>query len=199
MTTDQDRRYVRTEGVTLVSGIWGEELDPTKARQVNDRDAFALLWDETASVWVAVYRMCINVGALCAEIFDFLSATHVVLLVAFLSFTVRDPLLCLTASITMRERPVPMTPARAVLAAMLTNAGGLSETQPSVPIESFNDEIDKSYYGLDEVNLLWGLSSGTLMFSFLIVSSALSTHSPNLCKFCLSSFPPQYANRGQNT
>jgi hypothetical protein len=64
VTTEQDRRYVRAEGVTLVSGMWGEELDPTKSGQVKDRDAFALLWDEIACVWVAVYRMCVNVGAL---------------------------------------------------------------------------------------------------------------------------------------
>jgi hypothetical protein len=63
ITTEQDRRYVRTEGVTLVSGTWGEASDPTKERLVEDRDAFALLWDETAGVWVAVYRVCINVGA----------------------------------------------------------------------------------------------------------------------------------------
>jgi len=62
MTTEQDRRYVRAEGVTLVSGMWGEESDPSEVRQVNDRDSFALLWDETASVWVAIYRMCVNVG-----------------------------------------------------------------------------------------------------------------------------------------
>jgi hypothetical protein len=62
VTTEQDRRYVRAEGVTLVSGMWGEELDPAKPGQVKDRDAFALLWDETAGVWVAIYRMCVNVG-----------------------------------------------------------------------------------------------------------------------------------------
>lgn len=139
MTTEQDRRYVHAEGVTLVSGMWGEESDPANARQVNDRDSFTLLWDETASVWVAIYRMCVNV--------------------AFLSFSMRDPLLCLTASITIRERPVPMTPARSVLASMLMEAGGLPESQPSATMVSFDNEIDKSYHGLDEVNLLWGLSS----------------------------------------
>jgi hypothetical protein len=71
MTTEQDRRYVRAEGVTLVSGMWGEEPEPSKARKVNDRDSFALLWDETASVWVAIYRMCVNVGTLCARISSF--------------------------------------------------------------------------------------------------------------------------------
>ena len=30
ITTEQDRRYVRTEGVTLVSGTWGQASDPTK-------------------------------------------------------------------------------------------------------------------------------------------------------------------------
>ena len=54
---------MRAEGVTLVLGTWGEGSEPTKAKLVEDRDAFALLWDETAGVWVAVYRMCINVGA----------------------------------------------------------------------------------------------------------------------------------------
>ena len=176
MTTEQDRRYVRAEGVTLVSGMWGEESDPAKARQVNDRDSFALLWDETASVWVAIYRMCVNVGKLYVNTFHFPSDVHVVLLLAFLSFSMRDPLLCLTASITIRERPVPMTPARAVLASMLMEAGGLPESQPSAPMVSFNDEIDKSYHLLDEVNLLCGLSSGTHIFSSLIMSRALSTY-----------------------
>ena len=68
VTTEQDRRYVHAEGVTLVSRMWGEEqFNPTKAGRANndwDRDTFALLWDEVASVWVAVYRMCINIGVL---------------------------------------------------------------------------------------------------------------------------------------
>ena len=88
--------------------------------------------------------------------------------VVFLSFAVRDPLLCLTASITVRERPVSATPARAVLAAMLKEAGGLPESQPSAPMESFNEETEKTYHGLDEVNLLWGLSSGTRIFSLCV-------------------------------
>ena len=69
VTTEQDRRYVRAEGVTLVSRMWGEEgeEDPAaKARRASSsigRDAFALLWDGAARVWVAVYRMCVDVGA----------------------------------------------------------------------------------------------------------------------------------------
>jgi hypothetical protein len=90
-----------------------------------------------------------------------------------------------------------MTPARTVLASLLIKAGGLPESQPSAPMVSFDDEIDRSYHGLDEVNLLWGLSSGTYFLSSLIVPHALSTYSPNLRK--CASIPAQYANRCQNT
>ncbi|KAI9437616.1 TRAPP trafficking subunit Trs65-domain-containing protein [Lactarius indigo] len=141
VTTEQDRRYVRAEGVTLVSGTWGEATDPAKARLVEDRDAFTLLWDGAAGVWVAVYRMCINV--------------------AFLRLPSRDPLLCLTASITAREKPVLMTPARSALAAMLLAAGGLPKSPASGNAEPFASaqEYDRFYHGLDEVNLLEGLSA----------------------------------------
>jgi hypothetical protein len=160
VTTEQGRRYVRAEGVTLASGMWGEELDTSKPGQVKDRDAFTLLWDETAGVWVAVYRMCVNVGAF-SKTFDRLDHSHSVP-VAFLRLPVRDPLLCLTASITVRERPIPMTPARAVLLTMYEEAGGQPELPKSAGTETFNDarEIDGAYNGLNEVNLLEGLSSG---------------------------------------
>jgi hypothetical protein len=65
-----------------------------------------------------------------------------------------------------------MTPGRTVLASMLMEAGGLPESQPSALMVPFDDEIDKSYHGLDEVNLLWGLSSGTHIFTSLILSHA---------------------------
>jgi hypothetical protein len=82
---------------------------------------------------------------------------------AFLRLPSREPLLCLTASITVREKPVPMTPARSVLAAMLLAAGGLPTSPASASTEPFSSaqEYDKFYHGLDEVNLLEGLSAGT--------------------------------------
>jgi hypothetical protein len=64
LTTERDLRYMSAEGVTLASGMWGEEPDPVRERLVGARDTFALLWDKTAGTWVAVYRMCVNVGAL---------------------------------------------------------------------------------------------------------------------------------------
>lgn len=138
---------------------------------------------------------CASTSVRCVfEFSTFPSDTQVVLLVAFLAFSMRDPLLCLTVSITIREKPVPMTPARAVLASMLMEAGGLPESQPSAPTVSFGDEIGKSYHGLNEVNLLCGLSSGIHVFSSLVVSHALSTYSPDFCKCAITSFPPQHAN-----
>ena len=58
---------------------------------------------------------------------------------------------------------MPVTPARAVLAAMYKEAGGHLELQHSARTDSFDDahETNTSYHGLDEVNLLEGLSSGT--------------------------------------
>ena len=82
---------------------------------------------------------------------------------------------------------------------MLMEAGGLPGSQPSAPMVSVIDEIDKSYHGLDEVNILWGLSSGTHVFSSLIVSRALSTYSPDFFKCAIAAFPPQHANWCQNT
>jgi hypothetical protein len=89
-------------------------------------------------------------------------ATNVTLPVAFLRLPVRDPLLCLTATITVRERPIPLTPARAVLVAMFKEAGGHPDLPQSAHAVSFADvpDTDNSYHGLDEVNLLEGLSSG---------------------------------------
>ena len=183
---------MRAEGVALVSGMWGEEVDVSEPTRVKDRDAFALLWDEASGIWVAVYRMCVNIGAsLSGAGFP---ATHVVLSVAFLRLPVGDPLLCLTASITVRERPMPMTPARAVLAAMLKEAEVLPEFSPPVRTQSSNDayERDKIYHGIDEVNLLEGLSSGTApSFLDFIRLIAYSTDLRELS----STFPPQHTNQ----
>ncbi|KAI0277745.1 hypothetical protein BGY98DRAFT_1097195 [Russula aff. rugulosa BPL654] len=56
-----------------------------------------------------------------------------------------------------------MTLATAVLVSMLMEAGGPSslKSQPSASprVVTSDDEIDESNHGLDEVNLLWGLSS----------------------------------------
>ena len=72
-----------------------------------------------------------------------------------------DPLLCLTVSTTLREKPVSVTPARKHLATLIAAAGGLPKT-PAVLNGADDDDDDepRKQTGLDEVNLLGGLLSG---------------------------------------
>ena len=71
-----------------------------------------------------------------------------------------DPLLCLTVSTTLREKPVSVTPARKHLATLIAAAGGLPKT-PAVLNGADEDEDEpRKQTGLDEVNLLGGLLSG---------------------------------------
>lgn len=82
-TRVEDRRYaganVREQGVLLVGGIWGEERDGRKSlsngtvfekgrqsaeeAEQKEESRFQLLWDEKDGVWVAVYKLWIDVGA----------------------------------------------------------------------------------------------------------------------------------------
>ncbi|KAH9000003.1 hypothetical protein EDB86DRAFT_2906972 [Lactarius hatsudake] len=82
-------------------------------------------------------------------------------IVAFFRLPSRDPSVCLTALITVREKPVLMTPARSVLAAMLLAKVGLPRSPASTSAEPFTgaQEYDEFYHGLDEVNLLEELSA----------------------------------------
>ena len=79
-----------------------------------------------------------------------------------------DPLLCLTVSTTLREKLAPLTGPRQRLAELIDAAGGLP-SDPLTPItpkrnkEGQDDEDELS--GLEEVNLLGGLSSGTILSS----------------------------------
>jgi hypothetical protein len=76
-----------------------------------------------------------------------------------------DPLLSLTVSATLRDRPLDMTPARQVLASLIEAAGGLpSTTAPKSPIkpsEGQGESVNKTS-GLEEVNLLGALATGML-------------------------------------
>lgn len=63
---------MREQGVPLAVGVWGEETavsagkdtgeDRREADEEEGEDRFALLWDEKDGVWVAVYRLWVDVG-----------------------------------------------------------------------------------------------------------------------------------------
>jgi hypothetical protein len=104
-------------------------------------------------------------------------------------------------SITVWERLVLMTLARSVLMAMVGAAGVFPESPLSILPEFFNDmnKCDKSYYSLDEVNLLKGLSLGTPFYSFptthslhIVPTLVVGTHT-------ILSLPPQYTNQHQGS
>jgi hypothetical protein len=84
-----------------------------------------------------------------------------------------------------------MTPASSVLTAMLLAAGGLSKPPASASTEPSPSaqEYDKFYHGLDEVNLLEGLSAGANP-SASTLHIALTEHSADLLK---RSSPPRLA------
>jgi hypothetical protein len=83
-----------------------------------------------------------------------------------------------------------MTPARNVLAAMLLAAGGFPKSLESTSAEPSTNahESERFYLGLDEVNLLEGLSAGTNHCSYVHI--ILTQHSADLLKY---SSPPRAA------
>ncbi|PIL28002.1 hypothetical protein GSI_09853 [Ganoderma sinense ZZ0214-1] len=138
-----DLKYVQSQGTPLVSAIWGESDD-------RDKEAFALLWDANDRSWVAIYKMTI--------------------LVLFMITKVPDPLLCITVSTTLRNKPLAVTPPRKALAALIDAVEGLKPEHVTSPakengvdrdaLHGDEDDEDDIVSGLQEVNLLEGLAAG---------------------------------------
>ncbi|THU79801.1 hypothetical protein K435DRAFT_875060 [Dendrothele bispora CBS 962.96] len=105
-STTSDARYAlpgaAEQGIMLVGGaaggvIWGQNVGTGKDKDSGenmkglkkgldqDKESFALLWSPSKKMWVAVYRMVLDV--------------------AFLRLPFMSPLLCLTISSTLRDKP----------------------------------------------------------------------------------------------
>jgi hypothetical protein len=154
---ESDRRYARSEGTMLLASVWGEN----PAKEAQETETFALAWNPIEKVWVAFYKLAISVGKETPINFFLRSLSWSV---AFLRMHVADPLLCLTISATLRDKPVATTQARKPLDDLINAAGGF----PVVPINA-RDPSDSSasnitvkydINGLEEVNLLEGLAAG---------------------------------------
>ncbi|EMD33815.1 hypothetical protein CERSUDRAFT_98362 [Gelatoporia subvermispora B] len=144
-STGADKRYVQTQGTPVRTGVWGERNPGARdaggrkkgGKKVDeDREAITLLWDSELQEWVAVFRM--NV------------------LVPFMPLRIVDPLLALTVSITLREKPLPVTPPRRALVALLEAADGSQGPTSPIATNGANPE-DIILSGPKEVNLLEGL------------------------------------------
>jgi hypothetical protein len=104
---------------------------------------------------------------------------------AFVRMNFADALLCLTVSITLRDKPAPFTGPKKRLAELIDAAGGPASVSIT-PITPWKKKDDKQVYeeneaeddselvGFEEVNLLGGLYSGTthnIFFDEMILSS----------------------------
>ncbi|KAG6826661.1 hypothetical protein H0H92_014934 [Tricholoma furcatifolium] len=81
---------------------------------------------------------------------------------AFLRLNFSEPLLCLTVSTTLREKPLTLSPNHP-LTAFFAQSGGQFLVPPESPMSpngAPSEEKEDSYDRLEEVNLLEGLSAG---------------------------------------
>ncbi|RDB17387.1 hypothetical protein Hypma_001684 [Hypsizygus marmoreus] len=136
-SADHDRRYVTSEGTLLVASIWGQDTSE------GSTEAFSLLWSEKEQLWVAVYRLSLTI--------------------AFLRLNFADPLLCLTVSATLREKPLALTQPKHPLGLFLASTGSQLLTTPVTPISPnglLEEPAEDTFDRLEEVNLLGGLLAG---------------------------------------
>ncbi|KAJ6515581.1 TRAPP trafficking subunit Trs65-domain-containing protein [Mycena sanguinolenta] len=145
-SAETDKRYLKSEGTLLLASIWGQNSSE------DSQEGFSLLWSEEEERWVVVYRLALTVS--------------------FLRLAVNDPLLCLTISATLRERPQTFARANHPLALFLASVDFLptdtatapaSPTSPAAPNGiSATDASppEPRLSGLPEINLLEGLAAG---------------------------------------
>ncbi|TCD67303.1 hypothetical protein EIP91_000273 [Steccherinum ochraceum] len=135
-----DRQYAQVQGTPLRTGVWGDGMDGDGANE-----KFVILWSAEESCWIVVFKMTVQVS--------------------FMTTKVPDPLLCLTVSTTLREKPLAVTAARKPLQALIDAAGGLpTPALVSSPtrLNGEDDEYERiDVTGLEEVNLLDGLAIGS--------------------------------------
>ena len=88
---------------------------------------------------------------------------------AFLPTKMSDPLLCLTVSTTLRDKLVPVTRAREPLQALIESAGEpASPSDPRSPIPPTANDGQDELGGLEEINLLEGLTVGAYFSQGLV-------------------------------
>jgi hypothetical protein len=159
-STEKDRKYAQSEGTLLLASIWGHRPAGLS------REKFSLSYSETKKAWLAVYELSLTVCE-CVQIICLPLFLNTPL--AFLRLSFSDPLLSLTVSTTLREKAVSLSQANHPFVIFLSESGILAKLSAS-GISSFskqqNQETDdvgeNDQTGLEEVNLLEGLSAGSL-------------------------------------
>lgn len=157
-TTESDRKYVQSEGTPLFSSIWG-----TKRTTEESREKFALLFSEAEASWVAVYELSLIV---CESRHAVLVVgTAVLTFLAYLRLSVPDPLLCLTASVTLRDKALSLSQSTHPLVACLVKMGMIShpDSGDAAAGEGSDKDEETQDTGFEEINLLEGLTLGASM------------------------------------
>ncbi|KAL5495454.1 hypothetical protein ACEPAI_917 [Sanghuangporus weigelae] len=142
-TNETDRKYAYAEGTPLKSFIWGEDLS-------EDVNSFRFLWSSSEKCWIAIYRIFLPVVYIRTEF--------------------EDPLLCLTTSITLRDKPISPSPQRHTLFKLIEEVGPLPPLTDAVPAKEKDiptviepgspKRVERGF--LEEVNILEGLSCDSL-------------------------------------
>ncbi|KAJ7241923.1 TRAPP trafficking subunit Trs65-domain-containing protein [Mycena haematopus] len=175
-SAETDKRYLKSEGTLLLASIWGQNSSE------DSQEGFSLLWSEEEEMWVVVYRLALTVS--------------------FLRLAVSDPLLCLTVSATLRDRPQTFSRANHPLALFLASVDFLpSATAPASPTSptaangiSATDAPPPppTLSGLPEINLLEGLAAGPAFNSAALSLPTARLGSVSRLKlFTLPALPPR--------
>lgn len=121
--SSEERRYIRSEGVSVFSAIWAP----------SDTIGVHLGWSADEGLWVAVWGLDVPV--------------------AFVRTKITEPLLCLTASITLRDKA--LVPSVRGYETFVSSIPSSSEASPT--LRGFDEDIVNPSATADE-DLLRGLS-----------------------------------------
>ncbi|KAF8840724.1 hypothetical protein BDN67DRAFT_951143 [Paxillus ammoniavirescens] len=134
-TAEGDRKCVQSEGTLLLTSIWGASKSPEQSKE-----RFTLLFSEAQGAWVAIYELS--------------------LIVSFLRLPFSDPLLCLTASATLRDKALSLSQSAHPFVAFLARKNMINQQDSTVASGSnvVEEDEEDDNIGFEEVNLLEGLS-----------------------------------------
>ncbi|KAG8846765.1 hypothetical protein FRB96_001790 [Tulasnella sp. 330] len=129
-------------GAVVQSYIWGEGREKDAIEAVGK--AFCLLWSDEDEAWIAVYKLDVAV--------------------VWMQTRFEHPLLCLTASTTLREKRLTVTPQRAPLISLVNKFSPQStQEEPDAVVDVAPAPMPAELElmgGLPEFNLLSGLGNG---------------------------------------
>lgn len=163
-TSTPDRQYAQADtGVILQTYVWGDSRPKSTSalpKAHPGKDDFTVAWSEEENSWIALYELHVLVS----ELIRFLDAAcHYSEYddVAFLQTRVSEPLLCLTASATLRDKPILSSASQEVVLAALKTKGISTDGLSPDGLDD-SDEYEDILHGMEDVNLLENLNYGEL-------------------------------------